>query len=209
MRTAKLTRLNSFWAYANCNLFFQSMAGRGYLYQARYGAPDIGYNIESSLRKGSKGNLLLAINMQDGAQARTVDLSGCEVAGQPIIRYTVNYAQIAMTILGAGTISDKPTFPAAGLIAYLCSNNEAAELDEPTIAARLADVSGASSIVVQFAYNPEAFSLSRFAQAPQAVLAANGTVTLPVDRNIGTIYMRLIYLNGSGAVLATSDIETL
>ena len=111
--------VEQFWAYANCNLFFQSMAGRGYLYQARYGAPDIGYNIESSLRKGSKGNLLLAINVQDGAQARTVDLSGCEVAGQPIIRYTVNYAQIAMTILGAGTISDKPTFPAAGLIAYL------------------------------------------------------------------------------------------
>lgn len=201
--------VENFWAFANCNIFFQSMAARGYLYQARYGAPDIGYNVESSLRKGSKGNLLLAINMQDGPQARTVDLSNCEVPGQPIIRYIVSNAQIAMTVLGAGTTSDKPTFPDAGLIAYLCSNNEAAEIDEPTIAARLADVSGASSIAVQFAYNPEAFSPFRFAQTPQAVLAANGTATLPVDRNIGPIYMRLVYLNGSGAVLATSDVETL
>jgi hypothetical protein len=151
----------------------------------------------------------MAINMQDGPQTRTVDLSNCEVAGQPILRYTVTYSQIALAVLGAGATSDTPVFPDAGLVAYLCSNNYAAEIDQPTIAARLADVSGASSIVVQFSYNPEAFGPSRFAQAPQAVVATNGMVTLPVDRNIGTIYLRLVYLDGSGTVLATSDIETL
>ena len=199
------TAIATFWATASANLFLQRFATTGYLFQPRFGAPDIGYNIESSLRKGSKGNLLLSINLQDGPQTRTVDLSNCAVSGQPTIRYTVNWQAIAISTLSAGVTTDTPTYPASGAVVYLCSNNAANEYNPPTISARLADVPGATQIVVR--YSHVAYELPETTN--NAVNCGTGTCTLPVDRQIGPIYYRLYYLNSSGAVLSASDIQTL
>jgi len=35
-----------------------------------------------------------------------------------------------------------------------------------------------------------------------------GTGTAPIDRQIGTVYFRLLYLGANSAVLATSDVQS-
>ena len=197
--------IDTFWAVASANLILRRFATTGYLFQSRSGAPDIGYNIESSLRKGSKGNLLLTLNLQDGPQTRTVDLTNCAVSGQPTIRYTVNWQSITVFPLTLGATSDTPTYPASGAVIYLCSNNAANEYNPPTISARLADVPGASQIVVRYSHVP--YELPE--TTSNAVNCGTGTCTLPVDRQIGPIYYRLYYLNSGGAILATSDVQSL
>jgi Big-like domain-containing protein len=199
------TAIDTFWAVASANLLLQRFATTGYLFQPRFGAPDIGYNIESSLRKGPKGNLLLTLNLQDGPQTRTVDISNCAVSGQPTIRYTVNWQAITVSTLAAGVTSDTPTYPASGGVVYLCANNAANEYNPPTISARLADIPGATQIVVKYSHVP--YELPETTN--NVVNCGTGTCSLPVDRQIGPIYYRLYYLSSSGSVLAASDIQTL
>jgi hypothetical protein len=196
--------VDSFWAAASANLMLERLASRGYLFQPRYGAPDIGYNIETTLRKGSSGNLLLTLNLQDGPQTRTVDLSGCVVSNQPTIRYTVDWRGIDITTIAAGVATDSPVWAEGGAVAYLCANNSAAEYNQPVVSASLADVSGAAKIVVQFAYVP--YMLAR--RTNNVIDCGTGTCALPVDRNIGPVYYRLKYLDANGTLLATSDVQS-
>ena len=146
--------MEQYYAGTIPNLLLSRFAKTGYLYDTVVGAPDVAYNILPGLRQHSgTGNLLMALNTLSMPQTRTVDLSNCEITGQSIIRYIASdWQHLTLSILSAGTMSDTPTFPAGGWISYLCSNNEAAEIHQPTLAPTL--LSGASSIVIQWAYSP-------------------------------------------------------
>lgn len=189
----------------NANLILERMASAGYLYAARGNAPDIGFNIESSLRQGPKGNLLLTMSFQDGAQSHPLSLAACDVAGQKKIRYTLDWRSITVTELGVGAITDTPTWPAGGAVIYLCPNNESLEYAPPVIASLLADAQGAAKIVIQYAYSPYLLNKA----TGNVIDCGAGVCVLPVDRNIGPLYYRLQYLDANGVVLATSDIQTL
>jgi len=189
----------------NANLILERMASAGYLYAPRGSAPDIGFNIESSLRQGSKGNLLLTMSFQDGAQSHPLSLAACDVPGQKKIRYTLDWRSITVTEIGAGTITDTPTWPAGGAVIYLCPNNESLEYAPPVIASLLADAPGAAKIVVQYAYSPYLLNKA----TGNVIDCGGGVCVLPVDRNIGPLYYRLQYLDANGLVLATSDMQTL
>lgn len=79
------------------------------------------------------------------------------------------------------------------------------------ISARLADVANATKVVVQYSYTDTLFtqpSVSALAM-PLAMDCGTGSCALPVDRTIGPVYNRLVYLDTYGKVLASSDIQTL
>ncbi len=189
----------------NINLILQRLASSGYLYAPRGNAPDVGFNIESSLRLGANGNLLLTGNFQDGTQSHSVDLSACDVAGQKKIRYTLDWRSITITELAAGTTTDIATWPAGGAVIYLCPNNEPAEYSPPTMAARLDDVPTASRVTVQYAYSPYLLNQG----TSNSVDCGIGVCVLPVDRKIGPLYYRLQYWAANGSMLSSSDVQVL
>jgi hypothetical protein len=197
--------IRSFWAAATPNLLLQRFATTGYLFQPRAGCPDIGFNIECTLRQGSKGNLLLAINLQNGSQARTVNLANCAVAGQPTIRYIFSWWGIDTSTINAGVTSDTPTFPDGGAVAYLCSNNAAAEYNPVSIGLRLADVPAATQIAIRYA--PVPFLLNQ--RTANVVNCGTGNCSIPWDRQIGPLYYQVLFVDVTGRILATSDVQQL
>ena len=199
------SEIQMFWSAAPANLLLQRLAAAGYLFSPRAGAPDIGFNIESTLRQGSKGNLLLALNVQNGPQARTVSLTNCAVSGQRTIRYVFNWQGIDISTINAGVTSDTVTFPDGGAVAYLCSNNAAAEYSTPIISVRLADIANATKVAIRYAPVPYLLSV----QTSNVIDCGTGTCTIPWDKQIGPLYYRILYLDASGKILASSDVQQL
>ena len=199
-----------FYAYGPPQLLLESLAARGYLYgtPSANGCPDQGFVIDCDLRSSSKGNLLLTLNGSNATLTRAVDISGCAVAGQPTIRYTVDITGIVVSTISAGTTSDTPTWPAGGAVIYLCSNNEAAEYSPPQLAFPLTDVPNATQIEVQYA--PEPWLLNQnYYLALHAFSCGSGSCPAPWDLGIGPIYFRALYLNSANQVLAQSDVQQL
>ncbi len=183
-----------------------------YLFQPRLPSPDYGKFFESTVRTGSYGNLLAIQSYHDNTQTCTANLSPYLVSGQPIIRISGTWAGIEpIAVLAAGTATDSMTCQPGEFRAYLFPINEPAELQMPVISARLADVNGAAKIVVQYSYSPLVFVSggSVFPSSFQTFDCGTGNCTLPVDQQIGSLYFRLVYLDGNSRVLATSDVQTL
>ena len=189
----------AYWSNAAPQLLLQRLAQAGYLYgtPAANGCPGIGFWFDCDLRSSYKGNLLMVQSAFGAPISRTVDISGCAVSGQPTIRYIADSINgITVSTIASGTTSDTPTFPTGGTVVYLCSNNEAAELSEPVMSLRLADITGAASIELRYAHTPYALG----ANLANVVSMGTGSGTIAWDRNIGTLYYRLLYLNSSGFV---------
>ena len=197
--------VRAFESPTNANLLLERLATTGYLYAPRGNTPDIAFNIESSLRQGPNGNLLLTASYQDGPQTHPVDLTGCNVANQKKIRYVLDWRSMLVTELPIGTLSDTPTWPAGGAVIYLCPNNEALEYSAPTVSVKLADIPNAASVVIQFANAPYFLNQA----TGNVVSCSTGTCTVPVDRKIGPWYYRLLYLDTNGDLLASSDVQAL
>jgi Big-like domain-containing protein len=182
-------------------------------FQPRLPSPDYGQFFESTLRTGSYGNMLAVQSFADGALTRTIDLSSCVVNGQPTIKYTAGWHGIAVATIGAGTVSDTNVFnpDSAALVVYVCANNATVEYSPPAIAASLTDVPTASKILIQYSYLSAPLTPGSITglMLPQVVDCGTGTCSLPVDRNIGTVYYRVLYVDSNGKLLATSDVQTL
>jgi hypothetical protein len=197
-------QVSGFYAAATANQLNTRMAK--YLLQPFcVGAPDLGLEFEETLRCGSSGNLLIALNMTDYPQTRTADLTACVVNGQPTLRYMADWRGIDITVIAAGTTSDTATFKEGGAAYYVCSKNAAAEYSPPLIGAKLADVPNAAKILIRYAY--QSYLLPT--RVDNAVDCGTGTCTIPVDRQLGPITYVIVYLNSSGATLATSDAQIL
>ena len=106
-----------------------------------------------------------------------------------------------------GTTGETLTLGPDEKILILFPLNFVAELNQPVVSVRLADVSNAAKVVVRYGYDPYTLDASTDAVFDCSDMSAG--CTLPVDRNIGPIYYRVIFLSASGAPLAMGDVQTL
>ncbi len=167
-------------------------------------SPDYGPAFECAARTGPKGMMLVCLNMTNAAQTRTFNLTPYLEGGQKIVRLTGSATAISLATLNAGTTLDPETVRGGQAMVWLFPAIFATELRQPTISARLADVTNATKVVARYGYDLYLLDAGNTV----VDLAANNGV-LPVDCNIGPVYYRLIYLDVNGRVLATSDVQTL
>lgn len=193
-----------FWAASNASLIWSRLAPL--YFQTRLNSPDYGPEIDCGARNGSNGALLICWNGTNGSETRTFALSTYESGGQSIVRYRVKYTGIeAITIISAGTSNDTITLDEGEAVFYAFPATFASWLQQPSVAVRLADVPGAADVVIRFNYDPYNLDAANYSYD----CGASAACSLPVDKQIGTIYYRVIYRNSSGLVLATSDVEKL
>jgi hypothetical protein len=176
-----------------------------FLMGQRLPSPDYGACCEAIVRQSSGGNILMLMNMVNESITRTIQLAAYETSGQNVIRYMEDARSIQVAIISAGTTADiSLTIPPATTVYYVFPKNFATALQQPAISVRLADVANATDVVVRYAYDKYNLDVGNL-----TIDCGTGSCTLPVDRTIGPVYFRLIYRNANGAVLATSDIQTL
>lgn len=184
-----------------------------YEFQSRLNSPDYGKGFEAAARSGPFGNILMIQSILDGKVSCTANLSPYLVAGQPIIRYSATWGSIdPIKVLAAGTTTDTMVCDEGQFRAYVFANNEAAELLEPTISTKLSSVANAASIKVQYAYTPMVFNSSSVSgQVLYTTFdCGNGAqCQIPVDKNLGAVYYRLLYLDAGGNILSTSDVQKI
>ena len=70
---------------------------------------------------------------------------------------------------------------------------------------RLADVPNATQVLVRYGHTPYALTTN----LANEISLGSGSGTIPWDHKLGTLYYKLLYLNSSGAVLASSDVQSL
>lgn len=193
----------SFHSTSLANLLLERI--QKYLLQPALSSPDYGPAFDACARSGSYGNMLMVGNFTDAPQARTISLTPYLEAGQQIVKMYVNPLGVwTVTSLAAGTASDTVTFDANGVVVYLFPVTYTGELDIPMVSANLADVSGATKLAVRFGYDQYLLDSSA-----NVFGCASIPCSLPADRNIGTIYYRLIFTSSTNQVLATSDVQTM
>jgi hypothetical protein len=185
-----------------------------YLFQPRTPSPDYGGFLECTARQGTFGNFIGCQSFSDAVLTRTMDLSACAVPGQATIKYSAGWRGIAITKIAAGVTSDTAVYDpdSASYISYICSSSANAEYSPPLISVRLADVPTAAKIVIQYSYTPGLFGNPQVSsQALPLVFdcTTGATCVLPVDRNIGAVFYRVIYMDANRKVLATSDVQQL
>jgi hypothetical protein len=197
-----------FWGEGLANLMNQRIVK--YLFEPHLPSPDLGgsgeqSNFECAAHTSSYGNMLTCENLTNALQTATVNLTPYLVSGQNIIRYVADHSGIKVSTITAGTTSDSPVLDEGGAtVIYLFSQNYASELNQPSIAVRLADITNATDVVIRWSYLPY------WTDAGTLIYDCGATMPCapPWDRNIGTIYYRIIYRNSSGVLLATSDVQT-
>jgi len=178
-----------------------------YWLQPRLNAPSIGKpgEIDCGAAAGTYGNILACMNATDGPRTLTIPLTPYLESGQQIIEQVVDaYGIGAITTLSSGSASATVTLQPSQAVSLVFPVNFAAELQQPTIGARLADVANASQVAVRFSYDPYYLDT----RAGNVYNCGTGTCTPAWDRNTGAIYFRLIYLGPSSSVLATSAVQT-
>jgi hypothetical protein len=181
------------------------------LFEPRGSGPDYGQFFEATVRLSSICNLLMVESFGETPLTRTIDLTPIVVSGQPTIKYCAGWAGITVTTVST-TADPNASFDPdnCAVAAYVATPNAANWLSPPVIAARLGDIPNASSIVIQWTYSPIQFSARQVNEQAlyQTFNLSSGTGILPIDRRIGTVYYRLLYLASNSQVLATSDIQT-
>ena len=174
-----------------------------YILQPSQITPDYGKKFETAVRSSSYGTILMTLNITDNVQIQTWSLAPYLIAGQQIIRYSATWRGIAVSMLAAGTGTDTVQMEPGAAIFYAFPAGPG-ELIQPTIRANLSDQPNAAKVAVRYGYDRYLID-SSLAYTFDCEI---GSCTLPVDRSIGTVYYRLIYLDSIGKVVATSDVET-
>jgi hypothetical protein len=180
-------------------------ANQKYILQPALNSPDFGLPLDCAARAGSYGDIVMCLNGTEGSQTRTFNLSAYLQPGQQIIRYVADPQGITMTILAAGAPSDTVALNPDGAVFYVFPVLFSAELEQPTINVKLADVPHAATVAVRYHY--DLYLLDK--PTTNVFHCETGSCTLPVNRNIGTVYYQLIFLDARSQVLATSDVQTL
>lgn len=172
-----------------------------FLFTPALNAPDLGPLISC----GARAQLLFCWNASGGPQTRTFTLTPYLQSGQQIAQYIANWQGITMSTIAAGTNTISVTLQPDDSVWFAFPTNFTAEIAQPVISARLADIATAAKVVIRYAY--DLYWLD--APANTAFDCGAGTCVPAWDRNIGPVYYRLIYLDSSSRVLATSDVSTL
>ncbi len=196
--------LPMFHAVSNADTIWTRL--QKYILQPTLNSPDTGQPwIDCSARAGSYGDAAFCLNVSDGPQTALLNLTPYLQSGQQIIRFVVNDHSTTFTTLAAGTATDSLTLQPLDAVFYVFPVTFAAELQQPAISARLADVPNATKIVVRYAYDKYYLD----SEGSNVYDCGTGSCTPYWDRNFGPIYYRLIYLGANSQVLASSDVQTL
>lgn len=178
-----------------------------YLYQPKVsgqGGEDLGQFLDAGMpRCGSAGGLQTYTNVSETETfTRTITLN-CAQSGQKIIRYVATSTGTTITQLNAGTSTDTFTAPPDSHVWYLEPANSSAEYSPVSISSGLP--TGATGFAIRWAY--DSYWIDR--TTTQTTDCGAGPCSLPVDKNFGTVYYRLIYYDTNKNVLMTSDIQQL
>jgi hypothetical protein len=176
-----------------------------YILQPAQTTPDYGRNFETAVRSSSYGKILMTLNLTDSPQTQTWNLAPYLQSGQQVLRYSATYRGIAVSTLTAGTTSDTVTMDPGMAVFYVFPTTFAGELTEPALQVRLTDQPSATKIVISYSYDRYWLDSSPV----YTFDCGTGSCTLPVDPKIGTVYYRLRYLNTTGKILATGDVERM
>ena len=182
-----------------------------YFYQPRTYVPDQGQWVDCTPgRSGVSGNALFCVNNTDDPQTRTFTFTSacsgtsCLISGQNFIRYVGTWKGWTITVFNAGTVSDSLTLPPGAAVLYIFPA-AGSEYASRQLSINPADVAGTTDIAIWWGY--DAYSLDD--QAGQVTECPNGSCSLPVDAALGTVYLRILYLDANGHVLSRSDIQQL
>src|ERR1035438_9519660 len=129
----------------------------------------------------------------------TFTLTPYETAGQNIAQFLSSSRYIKLATIAAGTASQSVAVPSGAVVSFLFPVSFAAELQQPVMSIRLADVTNATGWAVRYGYD------SYLMDAGNTVVdcGSAATCTIPADRMIGPIYYRILMYNSAGTVLAT------
>ena len=191
--------------HANSTAALLINANTKYILQPALNSPDYGRLLDCAARAGSYGDIIMCVNGSEGSQTRTFNLSPYLQTGQSIVRYIAGPRDIIMSVLGPGTPSDTVTLNADEAVFYVFPANFASELVQPTVSVNLGDISGATQFAVRYSY--DVYTLDQPINTVQT--CASSPCVLSVNRNIGPIYYRVMYLNSANVVLATGDIQIM
>jgi hypothetical protein len=199
--------VQDWWAIGLANL--QAEAKAKWIFKPSLNSPDIGIGFECAARGDSGGNLVLCQSFWNNTRTITIPTSAYLQSGQPFIQDYCTYLGCAVSSVAAGT-TWVSLICAPGCTVWLrFPTNAAAEWNAPTLSIRLADVTNAARVVVQYAYTPFPMTAPTGQGLLNSFDCGTGTCSLPVDLRISQLYYRLLYLDSSGAVLAASDIQTV
>lgn len=174
-----------------------------YLGATALNAVDYGETLESATFQSAYGYLHIVANFSNGTETRTVTLTPYETAGQSVILWVADPAHgiEPLTVISPGTSTYNLTLSAGQAAYFVFPANFAVELNLPTVAIRLADVSNATSIGASCGYDlyllPNAVPVNLGGGTGGLV-----TAQLMMDKNVGPLYCTLSYLGSSNQLLA-------
>lgn len=197
----------TFWAVSNGML--EAVRDAKYFLTPARNSPDCGPYIDCAVRCGAAGCVFFALNITDGVQSfKTPSLAPYETSGQSFIRKVVNATGIGpITVLSAGTATDTLTLQPLDAVVYTFPVTFAGELQQPTLAVRMADVANASDLVIHWSYDPYHLQVD-----PNVYdCGGSGLCTLPADLNFRpslsgpAIYLQYLFRDSSGDILSCKN----
>lgn len=177
-------------------------------FQTHLNSPDCTAYVYCTAVQGPLGSIYDALNVIDAPVSLTSTLTPYETSGQSIVRYwTQGLSGITTTtVLAPATPTDTVVLQSEDLVTYVFPVTFAGYLNQPAVSnPRLADVAGAATVVVRYAY--DSYYLDA-AIGNSYNCGSTFPCFPPWDRNIGLIYYRLIYLNSAGKPVDITDIQT-
>lgn len=204
--TAAPELVSGWWAKATANKLISALVPC--LYATRLPSPDYGPYMEATARTSATCNVILAKSFLDNPQTITFDLTPVTISGQQSIQHLIKPSGIQTTILAANTTSVAVTLEAGDAIAFVHPTTFAGSIQQRVQSFRLADVTNATKIVVEYAYTSYALDSTQTDYLPLTVDCGTGSnCPIPVDLGIGLPYWRVKYLDTNGVVLARGAIQ--
>jgi hypothetical protein len=200
--------VQDWWAIGLANL--QAEAKASWIFKPSLNSPDIGIGFECAARGDAGGNYVICQSFWNATTTMTIPVAAYVTSGVAFIQDYCTYLDCVVSSI-AYTTSPQSITCAPGCTVHLRfpASNPTAEWSAPVISARLADVTNAASIVVQYAYTPFPMNAPTGQGQINSVSIGTGTGTIPVDLHIAPVQYRLIYLNSALTPIATSDIQTM
>lgn len=98
-----------------------SLIGRlePYLLNQRLSSPDLGGHVATTVRRGPASQMLMTVNMSEGAHPTTVDLTPYRLGGGSITRYRQVGGSVKVDVLSNSTTEDSVTFEGGECISWV------------------------------------------------------------------------------------------
>jgi hypothetical protein len=159
---------------------------------------------QCTAHSGSVGNILSCTNFSEISQTLTVDHTKYQISTNPVSQYRIVYPGMHTDLL-TGTLSSTTYTLAPGESVILLYSADGTSYVSPETISGAAP-SGATQMYLQYSYiysNPlaeDGFSVE---------CGSVTTCTVNLDKSLGTVTGRRVYLNSGNQVVATGDLETL